>query len=77
MPIFIRGREFAQTSRRDPVFGSAMAADGRNKGSDLGATQCRINVSKAAFIIDPSAFKESVAASGLVLQVWKNISSGV
>ncbi len=33
---YIRGRELTQTSRRDAVFGSAKAADGRNKCSDLG-----------------------------------------
>ncbi len=32
----IFARALAQNSRRDAVFGSAMAAEGRNKCSDLG-----------------------------------------
>jgi hypothetical protein len=48
----------------------------------LGARQCSIifNSSRCGhvnIIIDPSAFKESVAASGLVFPVWQKILSGV
>jgi hypothetical protein len=82
MPLFIRGRELAQTSRRDAVFGSAMLQMEQTSAATWGYTvphhlfqgRRRGHVS---ILIDPSAFKESVAAIGLVFPVWQNILSGV
>ena len=73
----------AQNSRRDAIFGSAMAAEGRNKCSNFwGYTVSHqfFNSSRCGhgdIIIDPSAFKENVASgTGFLSRSWQNILSG-
>ena len=79
----IFARALAQNSRRDAVFGLAMAAEGRNKCSDLGlhsAASMFFNSSRCghvSIVIDPSASRENVASGmGFFFSVLAEYLSG-
>ena len=76
----IFARALAQNSRRDAVFGSAMATEGRNKYSDLGLHSAAsfFRCGHVNIISDPSAFKENVASGmGLSFSVLDEYFVGI